>query len=228
MRGVFFFRPTIAQSQELVEVMLHAGVALALVENLEIGVDERDPSAEEEGNLLWGDVFLSELGTARESGEIVGDGLWGMPHALTDLGGRLALEREADDLGAVGQDGTEIMQGAAHGNEHIGIVLADDDEIAGDGSGGDEEDTEGEILGSEERALTEGLLAKIKESRLSKGSRPVLGDELVVFDTAMEGEGDGLFVAVGDGLTGRLIGGDSDECHLTGSSDGRPRCAIGP
>ena len=53
------------------------------------------------------------------------------------------------------------------------------------------------------------------------GARAVLGNELVVIDTAMEDEGDGLLVAIGNGLAGRLIGSDSDERHLTRSSDGR-------
>ena len=84
-------------------------------------------------------------------------------------------------------------------------------QVAGDGSRGDEEDAIGEVFGGEQGSLTEGLLAEVEEPRLAKAGRPVLMKQEIVDLAAMEGEADGLLLAVGDGFSGRLVGGDGDE-----------------
>jgi hypothetical protein len=62
--------------------------------------------------------------------------------------------------------------------------------------------------------LTEGLLAEVEDSGLSKASRSVLLKQEVVDLATMECEADGLLLTVGDGFTGRLIRGDGDKGDL--------------
>ena len=118
--------------------------------------------------------LLGELGTAREGGQVVGNGLGRVVHDLADLRGGLALESEADDLSAMGEYRPEVMERAAHRDQDVGVCLAHDLQVAGDGSRGDEEDAVGEVFGGEQRSLTEGLLAEVEESRLAKAGRSVL------------------------------------------------------
>ena len=53
------------------------------------------------------------------------------------------------------------------------MCLTHDLQVAGDGSRGDEEDAVGEVFGGEQGTLTEGLLAEVEESGLTKGGGAV-------------------------------------------------------
>ena len=87
-------------------------------------------------------------------------------------------------------------------------------QVTGDGSWGDEEDAISEVFGGEQGPLAEGLLAKVEDSRLAKAGRAVLLKQKVVDLAAMEGQADGLLLAVGDGLSGWLVSRDGDEGDL--------------
>ena len=142
-------------------------------------------------------LLASELGAACEGGKIVGDRFGRVVHDLADLRSGLALECESDDLSAMREDRPEIMERAAHGDQDIGVSLAHHYEVTGDGSRGDEEDAIGEVFGGEQGPLTEGLLAKVEDSRLAKAGGTVLLKQEVVDLAAMEGQTDGLLLAVG-------------------------------
>jgi hypothetical protein len=62
--------------------------------------------------------------------------------------------------------------------------------------------------------LTKGLLAKVEDSSLAKTSRTVFLKQEVVDLAAMEGETNGLLLAIGDGLSRWLVRGNSDEGDL--------------
>ena len=192
----------------------HVAIALALGQEVEIGLDEGGSAAKEKGDLSDLHFLVGELGTAREGGQIVGDRLGRVVHDLADLRGGLALESEADDLSAMGENRPEVMERAAHRDQDVGVCLAHDLQVAGDGSRGDEEDAVGEVFGGEQRPLTEGLLAEVEQSRLAKGGRSVLMNQQVVDLATMQGEADGLLVAVGDGFSGWLVSSNGDERDL--------------
>src|SRR5262249_16913576 len=139
------------------------------------------------------------------------NGLRRVVHDLADLGGCLALESKADDLSAVGENGAQIVKRAAHRDQDIGVSLAYDDQVAGDGSWGDKEDAVGQVFGSEQRPLTEGLLAEIEDPRLAKGGRSAFMNQEIVELATMQGEADRLFLADSHRLSGRLVSGDGDE-----------------
>jgi hypothetical protein len=125
------------------------------------------------------------------------------------------LECKTDDLSAVREDGSKVVERAAHGDQDVGVSLADHFQVARDGSWCDEEDAIGEIFGGEQGPLAQGLLAKVKDSRLAKAGRAVLLKQKVINLAAMQGQADGLLLAVRDGLTGRLVRGDGDEGDLS-------------
>src|SRR5271157_180335 len=171
-------------------------------------------TAEQEGNLPHLHLLVSELGTARERGQIVGDCFGRVVHDLADLRGGLALEREADDLSTMRENRAQIMERAAHRDQHFGVCLAHHFQVTGDGSWGDEEDAIGKVFGSEQGSLTEGLLAKVEESCLAKAGRTMLLDQEIVEVAPMQSETDGLLLAVDHWLAGWFISGDSDESDL--------------
>ena len=45
-------------------------------------------------------------------------------HDLADLRGGLALQGQADDLGAMREHRPEVMEGAAHRDQDVGVGLA--------------------------------------------------------------------------------------------------------
>ena len=192
----------------------HVAIALAFVQDLEIGLDEGGPAPEEKGDLSDLHLLASELGAAREGGQVVGDGFGRVVHDLADLRGSLALERESDDLSAMGEDRPEIMERAAHGDQDIRVSLAHHFQVPGDGSWGDEEDAIGEVFCGEQGALTERLLAQVEKPRLAKAGRSTLLKQEVVDLAAMERQANGLLVAEGDGLSSWLVGGDGDQGDL--------------
>ena len=135
-------------------------------------------------------------------------------HDLADLRGGLALEREADDLSAMGEDRPQVMERAAHRDQDVGVCLAHRLQVTGDGSRGDEEDAIGEVFGGEQGSLTEGLLAEVEESRLAKAGRTVLMNQAIVDLAPMQGETDGLLLAVAHRLSGWFVSRDGDEGDL--------------
>jgi hypothetical protein len=156
-------------------------------------------------------LLASELGAACKSGQIVGDRFGRVVHDLADLRGGLALQREADDLSAMCENWPKIVECAAHRYQNIWMCAAHNDQVAGDGSWSHEEDAIGEVFGSEQCPLTEGLLAKIKKSTLAKAGRTMLLDQEIVELAPMQGETDGLLLAMDHWLSGWLVSGDSDE-----------------
>ena len=80
-------------------------------------------ATEEEGDLADLHLLVSELGTAREGGEVVGDRFGRVVHDLADLRGGLALESEADDLSAMREHRPQVMEGAAHRDQDVGVCL---------------------------------------------------------------------------------------------------------
>ena len=192
----------------------HVAIAAAFLQDLEIGVDEGDSAAEEKGDLSGLHLLVGELGAAREGGQVVGDRFGRVVHDLADLRGGLALEGQADDLGAMGEDGPEVVERTAHRDQDIGVSQADRDQVARDGSRGDEEDAIGEVFGGEQGSLTEGLLAEVEDSSLAKASWAVLLKHEVVDLAAMESEADGLLLTDGDGFSGWLVRSDGQERDL--------------
>ena len=67
-------------------------------------------------------------------------------HDLADLRGGFALQREADDLSAMRENWAQVMERAAHRDQHIGVCLTHHLQVTGDGSWGDEEDAISEVL----------------------------------------------------------------------------------
>jgi hypothetical protein len=218
----FFFAVAGTDPKELVQMIGHVAIALAFVQDLEIGLDEGDSATEQKGDLPSLHLLASELGAACEGGQIVGNRFGGVVHDLADLRGGLALECKADDLSAMREDWPEVVECAAHGDQHVGISLADQDKVTRDGSRSDEEDAIGKVFGGEQCPLAESLLAKVEDSRLAKAGGAVLLKQKVIDLAAMEGQADRLLLAVGDGLSGRLIRGDGDEGDLTRGRLGGP------
>jgi hypothetical protein len=210
----FFFDAAGTDSQEFIQVVGHVPIALALVEDLEIGLDEGHSAAEKECDLSGLHLLGGQLGAACESGKIVGDCFRGVVHDLADLRSGFALECEPDDLSAMRQDRTQIMERAAHGDQHTRVSLAHDDEVSGDGSRSDEEDSISEVFGSEQCPLAEGLLTKVEDSGLAKARGTTIVKQEVVDVAAMEGQADGLLLAVGHGLSGRLVSGYGEQGDL--------------
>ena len=81
-------------------------------------------ATEQEGDLSGLHLLVGELGTAREGGQVVGDRFGRVVHDLADLRGGLALECEADDLSAMREDRPQIMERAAHRDQHVGVCLS--------------------------------------------------------------------------------------------------------
>lgn len=210
----FFFVAAGTDPEEFVQMISHVAIELAFFEDLEIGLDEGDSSPEEKGDLSGLELLACELSAAREGGQVVGDRFGRVVHDLADLRGGLALERKADDLSAMREDRSEVVECAAHGDQHIGVSLADQYKGPGDSSRGDEEDAICEVFGGEQGPLAESLLAKVEDSRLAKAGRAVLLKQQVVDLAAMDGQANGLLLAVADGLSGGLIGDDGDEGDL--------------
>src|SRR5947199_260259 len=63
--GVFFSAAARADPQELLEVIGHVAIAFALVQEGEIGPDQRGPAAQQEGDLPDLELLGGELGAAR-------------------------------------------------------------------------------------------------------------------------------------------------------------------
>jgi hypothetical protein len=210
----FFFDAAGTDPQQLVQVVGHVPISLAFVKDLEIGFDQGHSAAEEKGDLSSLHLLAGELGAARESGQIVGDRFGRVVHDLADLRSGLALECQPDDLSAMREDWSKVVECAAHGDQHAGVSLADQYKVTGDGSRSDEEDAIGEVFGREQGPLAEGLLAKVEDPRLTKAGGAVLLKQKVVDLAAMQSQADGLLLAVGDGLSGRLIRSDGDEGDL--------------
>src|SRR4051794_30653862 len=122
--GDFFFATAGTEPEEFVQVISHVAIAPAFVQDLEIGPDEGGPAPEEEGDLADLHLLAGELDTAREGGQVVGDGFGRVVHDLTDLRGGLALKRQPDDLRAVGEDRPQVMERAAHGDQDVRVSLA--------------------------------------------------------------------------------------------------------
>ena len=192
----------------------HVAIALAFLQDLEIGLDEGDSATEEKGDLSGLHLLAGELVQRVKVDKVVGDRFGRVVHDLADLRSGLALESKADDLSAMREDWSEVVERTAHRDQDVGVSLADHLQVAGDGSRGDEEDAIGEVFGGEQGSLTEGLLAEVEDSSLAKAGWTVLLKQQVVDLAAMEGEADGLLLAVGDGLSGRLVRGDGDEGDL--------------
>src|SRR5271157_3525432 len=129
-------------------------------------------TAEQEGNLSHLHLLVSELGTARERGQIVGDCFGRVVHDLADLRGGLALEREADDLSTMRENRAQIMERAAHRDQHVGVCLAHHFQVTGDGSWGDEEDAIGKVFGSEQGSLTEACWQRSRSRAWRKPAGP--------------------------------------------------------
>ena len=192
----------------------HVSIAFAFGQDFEISLDEGDSAAEEKGDLSGLHLLASELGAAREGRQIVGDRFGRVVHDLADLRSGLALECKADDLSAMREDWSKIVERTAHRDQDVGLSLADHFQVTRDGSRGDEEDAIGQVFGGEQGSLTKGLLAKVEDSSLAKASRTVLKKQEVVDLAAMEGEADGLLLTVSDGLSRRLVRGDGDKGDL--------------
>ena len=101
----------------------HVPVALALAQKVEVGPDQGRSSPQEERNLPNLEFLCGELGAACEGGQIVGDRLGRVMHDLADLRGGLALEGKSDDLRAMGEHRSEIVERAPHRDQDVGMRL---------------------------------------------------------------------------------------------------------
>jgi hypothetical protein len=210
----FFFAATGTDPVELVQVVGHVSIALAFGQDLEISLDEGDSAAEEKSDLSGLHLLAGELGASREGRQIVSDRFGRVVHDLADLRSGLALECKADDLSAMREDRSKVVERTAHRDQNVGLSLADYLQVARDGSWGDEEDAIGQVFGGEQGSLTKGLLAKVEDSSLAKASWTVFLKQEVVDLAAMKGEANGLLLAVDDGFSGRLVRRDGDKGDL--------------
>src|SRR5665811_2507559 len=119
----FFFAAAGTDPAEFVEVVGHVSIALAFGQDLEIGLDERDSATEEKRDLSGLHLLLGELGAAREGRQIVGDRFGRVVHDLADLRRGLALECEADDLSAMREDWSKVVERTAHRDQDVGLNL---------------------------------------------------------------------------------------------------------
>ena len=124
----------------------HVPVALALAQKVEVGPDQGRSSPQEERNLPNLEFLCGEFGAACEGGQIVGDRLGRVMHDLADLRGGLALEGKSDDLRAMGEHRSEIVERAPHREGRSGCRCASDSQVARDGAGGYEEDAVREVF----------------------------------------------------------------------------------
>jgi hypothetical protein len=140
------------------------------------------------------------LGATCKSGKIIGNRFRRVVHDLADLGSGFALEREPDDLSAMRQDRPQVIECAAHADQHTRVSLRHDDEVSGNGSRSDEEDAVSEVFCREQCALPEVLLTKVENLGLTNARGTTIVKQDVVDRASMEGQANGLFVAVGHGL----------------------------
>ena len=137
------------------------------------------------------------------------------------------MERQADDLGAVGEDRADVLDGAPQRDHQAGVSLAQRRQVSRDRPGRDEEDPIGQVLGRQQGALAEGLLAEVGEAGLTKGSHALLVEQSIVLGAAVQRQADGLLLAIGHGLARRLIRGDGDQGDLAGRSHRRIAVGVG-
>src|SRR5262249_1832673 len=95
-------------------MIFHVAIALALGQEVEVGLDERRAAVEYEGDLAELQVAFGELRAAGEGGQIVGNSFWRVVHDLADLGGGFALQRQFDDLDAMSEHRTDVPDGTTH------------------------------------------------------------------------------------------------------------------
>src|SRR5690348_4499685 len=124
----FFFATASSQAEQFVEVILHIAIAPALGQELKIRADQSRTASEQEGDLSGLEPLAGQLRATREGRQIVGHCLRRVVHDPADLRGGLALEGQSYDLSTMGQYGPDVVQGAAHGDEHVGMRFADDNQ----------------------------------------------------------------------------------------------------
>lgn len=127
-------------------------VVVALLDELEVALDQASSATQHEGDLADFEALASELRATPKRSQIVGDGFGRVARDLANLGRGLAFEREPDNLHSMAQHGADIVHGAAPG-QRTRIVLAQPGEVARDGSQPDQEDAPGEVLAGEQCAL---------------------------------------------------------------------------
>jgi hypothetical protein len=113
------------------------------------------------------------------------------------------------------------LRGTAHWDQDVRVGFSDPFQVSGDCARGHEEDTVGEVLGGEQGALAESLLAEVKNSRPAKCGWPAMMKGTIIDIAAMQRKTDGLLPAVSDRFSGRLISRDGDQrdfawCRLAG------------
>ena len=189
--------------------------------------DQAPASTQQEGDLPGLHPATRQRRAAGEGGEVVADGRWAVPQDPADLRRRLALQRQADDLGAVGQYRPDVVNRASQRDQHARMGLPQCGQVPRNGSRRDQENSVGQVLAGQQAPLTECLLTKRRDAGLPKPRRPLLVKETVVFRAAMERQANRLLLAIRHGLAGRFVGTDRHERDLAGRRRGCVRVGIG-
>jgi len=209
------------------QVIAHVLVRFALGRQRQVLRDQPPPALQQEGDLPGLQAPIRQIRTPRERREIVAHRFGTMTHDAADLGGRLAFQRQANDLGAVGQDRTDIVYGAPQRNHRFGIGRSQRTQVAADRAGRDEEDPVGQILRRQQAALAEGLLTERRNPGATKAGRPLLVEQPIIVPAAMNDQTKAAFAALANRFAGALVGigrhdADAARCRarLSASAEG--------
>ena len=137
-----------------------------LVEELAIGCDQWTGPAHDEGDLVVAVALVDQECNTCECGNVVFNGAERMIETACDLVGLQPLEIKADGLDAVGLPGADILLLAAAGD--LDTALPEGIDIADDGPDAAIEQSEGEVLVTEQAVLVAGLGSHAQDARAAQ------------------------------------------------------------
>jgi hypothetical protein len=155
-------------------MIAHVLVGFAFSYQVQILLDQPLSSTQKKGNLTDLHIPLFEVDTSGKSGKVIVYRLGTMMHHFADLRHGLALQRQSDNLGSMGQHRSDVMNGATQRYYQLWIRSTQNIQVPCDRTRGHEEDSVSQVFTSQQSALAQGFLANIDNTSLPKTCRAVL------------------------------------------------------